>query len=709
MSETFALSAVQRRLWSHAGTTSAQAEYEITGADDAAIARALAALADRWEILRTRFPVPPGLAAPVQAIGDDPAWTCTVTAGRVRISLAALSMDRAGYALLGQALAAELAGAPMMEGPQYPDVAAWLDDLAEGPDGEAGRSFWTRADMPANPAAVMPIPPPGHTEREGPAQAPVPGRLVKLAAGWAQPVELVLLAAWHVLLQRLTGQRSSRVAVAMDGRAQAALHMALGPLTRWLPGSLAADPDAPLAAILPGLAARIAQQRDWQDCTAGGDAPFGFRVQPAPPASLVQLLGCVLPDEPHALRLIVDGATLRLEGEGGAYILRALLAFLHDLADRPHAPVGRLSLMPAPLHDRLVRAFNATTRVFPDTNAAALFEAACDRDPAAVALMHTGRALSYGALDGMANAVAARLAAHGIGPEHRVGLLAPRSPALLASLLGILKCGAAFVPLDPASPPARNAWIAADAGLAAILHAPGHTPPPHILAVPLDDEVAAPRRRRPAPHPESLAYVLHTSGSTGRPKGVAVSHRGLANYLLWAGDAYRPEAGSGVPVHTSPAFDLTITALLLPLTRGQWLDLLDEDDPVAALAQGLASAADWSFVKLTPSHLKALGDRPAAGGARRLVVGGEALFAEQLGAWAALEPGLTIVNEYGPTETVVGCAVHEARVADLSPGPVPIGHPIANTTMLVLDPSGSPVPPGVAGEGWIGGAGVARG
>jgi amino acid adenylation domain-containing protein len=709
VSETFALSPVQCRILNHAGADMSHAEYDVSGASDVAIAKAMDALAARWEILRTRFPVPAGRELPVQEVGGDPAWTYAIDAGRVRISLPALAMDRAGYALMGTALAAELAGRPILEGPQYLDVAAWLDDLAAGPDGEAGRRFWAQAGAPDDGAlaASVPIPPPGHSERLGDDMAPVPEGLAGLTERWGQPVETVLLAAWHVLLQRLTDQTSSWVAVTADGRAQPALQQALGPLTRWLPGELVVDLAAPFAAVLPGLATRVAQQLAWQDCTVGGDARFGFRVAPAL-GSFVRLLSCSLPDEPHALRLVVDGDTLRVEGEGGAYVMRALAALLDDLVARPDAPVSQLAVMPISLHDRLVVAFNATARLYPATDAATLFAAACDRDSDAIAVVDGGLALSYGALDAQANALAARLEAHGIGPESRVGLLAPRSVALVAGCLGILKSGAAFVPLDPANPPARRDWIAADAGLAAVLYAPGQTPPPGTLALALNGAVSA-RTVRPQPHPESLAYVLHTSGSTGRPKGVAVTQGGLANYLLWAGDAYRPEAGRGVPVHTSPAFDLTLTALLLPLTRGQRLDLLGGRDALQDLARGLATAADWSFVKLTPSHLKALGDQPAKGGTRRLVVGGEALFGEQLQAWATVDPNLSVINEYGPTETVVGCAVYEARAANLPPGAVPIGHPIANATVLVLDRFGGPVPPGVAGEGWIGGAGVARG
>jgi non-ribosomal peptide synthetase component F len=661
VTETYPLSPVQRHLWDLA-PGEAIAEYAIPGASADTIQAALETLTARWEILRTRFPMPPGLSVPVQEVGLEPAWTAAITDGGVRLTLPGLSMDRHGFALLGQALSAELTGDESMDGPQYPDVAGWLEDLATGPDGEAGRQFWLRESHPWDEPDI-PVPPNGDLA----SSAALPPAVTALAASWAATTDVVLLGAWHLLLQRLSGRASSRVAVAADGHAQPVLANALGPLTRWLPGELAIDPALPLFAALPALASATEQRRRWQDYTPGDRAAFGFRVEPQPADNPLRLRSCSVPEDTHALRLIHAAARLTVEGAGAEYILNALLALLAGLAARPDTPAGLLPIMPDTLRTRLVVAFNATASAYPPTDVIALFEAACDNDPQAPAVRHGGATMSFATIDAQANAIARRLAAIGVGPDSRVGLAAPRTPALVAGLLGILKAGAAFVPLDPANPPARRDWIAIDAGLAAVLHTPDLSPPPGVPALALDsaEDTTRPARR---PHPENLAYVLHTSGSTGQPKGVAVTHRGLTNYLLWARDAYRPEAGSGVPVHTSPAFDLTLTALLLPLTRGQWLDLLPETDSLTALAAGFANAAGWSLVKLTPSHLKALGTEPRAGGANRLVVGGEALFAEQLAAWAASDPAIPVVNEYGPTETVVG---RPARCRSARPSPTP--------------------------------------
>jgi len=216
--------------------------------------------------------------------------------------------------------------------------------------------------------------------------------------------------------------------------------------------------------------------------------------------------------------------------------------------------------------------------------------------------------------------------------------------------------------------------------------------------------------------PDNLAYVIYTSGSTGRPKGTMIPHRGVVNYLSWAVGAYRVEEGFGAPVHTSLAFDLTLTSLFAPWLAGRCALLLPESEGAASLGLMLAgpppAETGFSLVKLTPAHLQLLAEQPgavAAGRTRTLVVGGEALFGKSLEAWRSAAPATRVVNEYGPTETVVGCCVYEAPAGVLGDGPVPIGRPIANSRLYLVDGQWRPVPLGTPGELLIGGAGLARG
>ena len=214
------------------------------------------------------------------------------------------------------------------------------------------------------------------------------------------------------------------------------------------------------------------------------------------------------------------------------------------------------------------------------------------------------------------------------------------------------------------------------------------------------------------PHPDSACYVIYTSGSTGRPKGVVVTHRGLTNYLTWSLRAYRVADGGGAPLVSPLRFDLSVTTLFCPLLAGRPVVLVADGAELETLAGLLGADLDLGLVKLTPAHLDAL-DRviPARTIATDgyLVVGGESLHGATVAAWRRRAPGLRVVNEYGPTETVVGCCVYAVTDdSDLS-GVVPIGRPIANTRLYVLDGGLRPVPVGVPGELYIGGGGVARG
>jgi amino acid adenylation domain-containing protein len=212
--------------------------------------------------------------------------------------------------------------------------------------------------------------------------------------------------------------------------------------------------------------------------------------------------------------------------------------------------------------------------------------------------------------------------------------------------------------------------------------------------------------------PSDLAYVMYTSGSTGRPKGAMIVHRGLVNYLWWAMNTYPVDPGRAVPVHTSISFDLTVTSLYTSLLGGAKVELLPED---AGAQNLLATLRDGNrgLVKITPAHLELLGKQIAAdrasGMAKAFVIGGENLLAETLQLWRDHAPATRLFNEYGPTETVVGCCVHEVQPSDPRTGSVCIGKPIANTQLYILDENMRPVPPGVTGELFIGGAGVGLG
>ncbi|WP_159391568.1 MULTISPECIES: AMP-binding protein [Streptomyces] len=326
----------------------------------------------------------------------------------------------------------------------------------------------------------------------------------------------------------------------------------------------------------------------------------------------------------------------------------------------------------------------------------ALFEAQAERTPDAVAVVCGDACLSYVELNARANQLARHLRELGVGPETRVAVTLDRSAELLVALLGVLKAGAAYVPIDPASPKARIAHLLSESAPAcaitedwlAAVDLSGHE------TTNLADVVPAPA------HP---AYVIFTSGSTGRPKGVVVEHRAVATYLRFASHAY-PGVRDSALLHSPVSFDLTVTALWAPLVTGGrvYPAALSEDSPV-----GSAPA----FLKATPSHLPLLAALPERfSPTGDLVLGGEQLFGEVLDEWRRGHPSATVVNEYGPTEVTVGCIEYRLAPGDATPsGPVPIGRPVAGTAALVLDDRLRPVPIGSAGELYLAGEQLARG
>ncbi|AGC43404.1 non-ribosomal peptide synthetase [Myxococcus stipitatus DSM 14675] len=427
--------------------------------------------------------------------------------------------------------------------------------------------------------------------------------------------------------------------------------------------------------------------------------------------------------EPHTqeLTLELDYNAVELEHvqveQVGAAFQRVLSALAFH-ADQPHHTT---SALPPEEQRRLLVDWNATAAPFStDATFRALFEARALAHPDAVAAVEGTRTLTYGELDARANQVAWQLRSMGVGPERLVALHLDRSLELLIGLLAATKAGAGWLPLDPAYPSERRAFMLSDSR-AEVLLTTSHFAPELssvglrtvLLDGPRDAHPGlATGALPPTPNGDALAYVIYTSGSTGLPKGTLVTQRGLVHYLDWARREYQVTQGQSAPVHTSIAFDATLTSLLTPLCAGGTVHLLPSGQELEALAVSLREHRH-GLVKLTPAHLQVLSnllpEQALASLEGTFVVGGEALPAATVELWRRQAPRVRLVNEYGPTETVVGCSIHDVSATGLVDGVVPIGRPIANTEMYVLDAQLQPVPVGVVGELYIGGVGVARG
>ena len=290
-------------------------------------------------------------------------------------------------------------------------------------------------------------------------------------------------------------------------------------------------------------------------------------------------------------------------------------------------------------------------------------------------------------------------------------------------MLGVLKSGAAYLPLDPAFPKERLSGLLADAGALTVLSGGKAAGRLEGLAIPLlslddldglgDTGESGASGVGDVDDGDRLAYVIYTSGSTGKPKGVMITHRALANYLSWCTGAYHLEEGNGVLLHSSPAYDFTVTTLLAPLAAGGKI-VIPPPSPAGVDPEFLEREAEGlTLVKLTPSHARALGRILSPEARRRLT---RTLVLGRRGARGVSSFGLgrpggaaRIFNEYGPTEATVGCCVHQVSALESGSAAVPIGRPIANTKLFILDQFFRPAPVGLPGELCIGGAGLARG
>ena len=416
---------------------------------------------------------------------------------------------------------------------------------------------------------------------------------------------------------------------------------------------------------------------------------------------------------------LFDPAAARALGERLARVLAAVAA-------DPGIRLYQAQVLDQAEREQLVTGWNDTAAAVPDGTLPQLLEAQAARTPDAVAVVADGAALSYAELDARANRLARYLAGLGTGPEQVVAVVMDRSAELVTALLAVLKAGAAYLPVDPGYPADRIGFMLADSRAVCVLasaEAAAGLPGAGAGAgagvpvlVPGGPALAAELAARPgtglddagrvAPlRPGHPVYVMYTSGSTGTPKGVVITHRGLVNYLARCRAAYPELAGSSL-LHAPASFDGGVTVLYGGLTCGGRVYVGGLDEGLPALAGG----ARLGFLKLTPSHLAVLDSLPGAcAPAGQLMVGAEAPGRGQLRDWRRRHPGVGIVHHYGQTETTVGCADYQAGPGQEVPEVVPIGVPMANTRIYVLDRWLCPVPAGVAGELYVAGAQLARG
>ncbi|MHC6625471.1 amino acid adenylation domain-containing protein [Streptomyces globosus] len=681
---------------------------------------------------------------------------------RLLLTLHHIVADGWSVTVLLRELTAAYRGETLPEPADPRPYLAWLASR----DRDAARDAWRTALAGLDgPTRLAPT-----TGAGGGRQAPArPGRvdtrlpedftaaLHAFARGRGLTLGTVVHGAWALLLGALTGSRDVVFGTTVSGRTTEVpgLESAVGLFINTVPARVALRPDETLA----GLLARVQDEHaglldhqhlglaDIQRLAGGGELfdtlvvfenfptgdpshgtdPGGLRITGAEVFDAVHypLALVVEPGEGLLLRFKHDAA--RLDGPAVAVLARRFTALLRTLVEEPERTTARTGV----LSDReraALAAANATARDVPEATLVSLIAEQTARTPDAPAVLFGDTTLTYAELGRRAEALAARLRARGAGPEEYVAVAVPRSAELMVALLGVLKAGAAYLPLDLDYPAERVAYMLADSGARTVV-----TTPEAARRLPgaegLDlvvlgrDDLDEPADHAPAgaaAGPDHPAYLIYTSGSTGRPKGVAVTHRAIVNRLAWMQDAYRLAADDRVLQKTPSGFDVSVWEFFWALTAGAAVVLARPEghrDP-AYLAE-LISARRITTLHFVPSMLAAFtqvmedaGPPGWAATLRRVFCSGEALTGAEARRWWELTSGsaggpVPLHNLYGPTEAAVD-VTHFPYEGGTGLA-VPIGRPVWNTRLHVLDPFLRPVPDGVPGELYLAGVQLARG
>jgi amino acid adenylation domain-containing protein len=665
--------------------------------------------------------------------------------------------------LLGELVALYRSGDPALLPPARPyrDYIAWLGRQ----DGRRAEAFWrqTLAGFAApTPLGIDRIDRIDRPVPEGAGSADLAEETLRIPAGATAALQAfaarskltlntVSLGAWALLLARYSGEEDVVFGGVVSGRPAElpGVESILGLFINTLPVRVRVPEAEPAAAWLRSLQAwqlelrqfehsPLVEVQKWSDVPSGTalfDSLFVFENYPMAEAggaggsnlTIDEVQNDESTNYPLTLAVAIDqDALLRLTYDRNRFApaaIRRLLGhfarLLEEMSAGPDRLLGELSpLDPAELAE--LSAWNETAAAFSrDRCLHELVEDQVDRDPEAIALSFAGRTSTYGELDGRANRLALRLAGLGCAPETRVGVFMERSPELVVALLAILKAGGAYVPLDPEHPAERIAFQVEDAGLPLLLaqeRLRERLPRTAARVVTIDaDDPPAARAVAPRPavrvDPQNPAYVLYTSGSTGRPKGAAVSHRAIVNRLEWMQDAYRLGPDDRVLQKTPFSFDVSVWEFFWPLLAGARLVVArpggQRDN--AYLAR-LIEDEGITVLHFVPSMLRMFLAEPEAGACRSLrdvVASGEALPADLAERFFARLGGARLHNLYGPTEAAVDVTAWTCeRGARLG---VPIGRPIWNTRIHLVDRGLRPVPVGVSGELCIAGVNLARG
>ncbi len=684
-------------------------------------------------------------------------------------SLPALCADMATLRLmiveLGQLYAARTSQPSELEEPlQYADISAWQNNLLQAEEAEMPLAYWKKADISHLSAMHLPLETSKVEKNSQPGEQPgknsislerdVNPSLTKKIKSFSQQyesgMETFLLTCWQILLWRLTNDPAQIIGVACDGRLYEELSSALGCYTRFVPLTSDFEQNRSFAQTLQEVGQSLEEARKWQYyfswemLSSAQDQPapyfpvsFEYEAWPeqwSAGTSSWRLETIEGQQEPSDLQLQVvqHGDQLRLHllaqpqrlsAPAFSQIADLLLTLLESAVQEPQQEIGRLALLNSSDLATLLGPLTQTSLPLPQEPLSRLIEQQVRLHGQQLAAVCGSEQLSYAQLNGRANALARRLRTQGVQANTLVALHLPRSLDLLVALLAVLKAGGAYLPVDPQLPLARQATLLRQATPGVLLtNTEGRDTLPELpvgtRVLIVDEEITEQiENLAETPQREALAYILYTSGSTGTPKGVMVTQENLLNYAVGITQRLGIEAGAQWATVSTLSADLGNTAIVGGWLSGGCVHLL----PYEVLTSGEAMAhysQQWGIdvLKIVPSHFSALLHSCPAElqtvllPRQALVFGGERLRWELVEQVRTLAGSCTLYNHYGPTETTVGvlCKRIEQSETPEHDG-VPLGRPLVNSRVYVVDSSGQVVPASVTGELWIGGLGVTRG
>ncbi|MFE2042881.1 amino acid adenylation domain-containing protein, partial [Streptomyces sp. NPDC059477] len=615
--------------------------------------------------------------------------------------------------------------------PTFRDHLAWLARQ----DQEAARAAWhaelADADGPTLVAPADPDRPPVLPEKNALALSDaLTGALATLGRRHGLTVNTVVQGAWAMLLARLTGRTDVVFGATVAGRPAElpGVEAMVGLFINSVPVRVRLDPDQPVLRTLTELQSRQSALLAHQHLSlteiqrVGGpgavfDTMLMFENYPLPPdrpsapgalafthveghqATHYALTLGVMPGTP--MKVHITYRPDAVDPDVARDLLGRLVWILEQIVADPSAPAGRIGLVGQLERGLVVEGWNATAGEDPPGNSVLdLFRARVAAAPDAVAVTSGERQLSYGELDAASDRVAARLHERGVRPGDRVAVRLERSAGLIGALLGVWKAGAAYVPVDSAYPAERVAYVLTDSAPAVTVD--------EVDATAVGDTGAG---VSPVvdPAPDDLAYVMYTSGSTGTPKGVAVPHGSAAATVGERGWGVGP--GDAVLFHAPHAFDISLFEVWVPLATGARVVIAAPGVAIDAAAIRRHIAAGVTHVHLTAGLFRVLAEEApdCFTGVREVLTGGDVVPLEAVERVRAACPEVRVRHLYGPTEVALCATWHLFEPGEEQGEVLPLGRPLNNRQVYVLDPFLQPVPPGVTGELYVAGAGLARG